>query len=256
MSGVKMVIIPLVMAVIFSGVAKLGDPRKLGRLGGLSVGFMWVTVIPAILLGMAVSWLGIQFTPDLVTPLATYQEAPELPGLVDFVLGLIPDNPFAAASSGQLLPLIVFTALFGAAAGTLREEARRTLLDFSDAVSDALIKLVWWILWTAPIGVLGLVAPVTAQLGWAVTGATRPKTPIGAVQRIHQTSLINASLTASEKSKRVLRASSRNVPAAAPNNAVNTIKGRSCPLLAAANGLSGINPSTKSTSPGNSGASW
>ena len=101
MSAIKMVIIPLVMAVIFSGVAKLGDPRKLGRLGGLSVGFMWITVVPAILLGMAVSWLGIQFTPDLVAPLATNQEAPELPGLVDFVLGLIPDNPFAAASNGQ-----------------------------------------------------------------------------------------------------------------------------------------------------------
>ncbi|GIT52189.1 MAG: hypothetical protein Ct9H300mP15_24020 [Gemmatimonadota bacterium] len=69
MSAVKMVIIPLVMAVIFSGVAKLGDPRKLGRLGGLSVGFMWVTIVPAILLGMAVSWLGLQFTPDLVAPL-------------------------------------------------------------------------------------------------------------------------------------------------------------------------------------------
>ena len=148
MSAVKMVIIPLVMAVIFSGVAKLGDPRKLGRLGGLSVGFMWVTIVPAILLGMAVSWLGLQFTPDLVAPLATDQEAPELPGLVDFILGLIPDNPFAAASNGQLLPLIVFTALFGAAAGTLPEDVRRTLLDFSDAVSDALIKLVWWILWT------------------------------------------------------------------------------------------------------------
>ena len=117
---------------------------------------------------MAVSWLGIQFTPDLVAPLATNQEAPELPGLVDFVLGLIPENPFAAASNGQLLPLIVFTALFGAAAGTLREESRRTLLDFSDAVSDALIKLVWWILWTAPIGVFGLVAPVTAQLCWGL----------------------------------------------------------------------------------------
>jgi len=168
MSAIKMVIIPLVMAVIFSGVAKLGDPRKLGRLGGLSVGFMWITVVPAILLGMAVSWLGIQFTPDLVAPLATNQEAPELPGLVDFVLGLIPENPFAAASNGQLLPLIVFTALFGAAAGTLGEESRRTLLGFSDAVSDALIKLVWWILWTAPIGVFGLVAPVTAQLGWGL----------------------------------------------------------------------------------------
>ena len=166
MSAIKMVIIPLVMAVVFSGVSKLGDPRKLGRLGGLTVGFMWLTIFPAILLGMAVSWLGLQFTPDLVVPLAANQEAPELPGLIDFIIGLIPENPFAAAAEGQLLPLIVFTALFGAAAGSLREESRTTLLNFADAVSDALIKLVWWILWTAPIGVFGLTAPVTAELGW------------------------------------------------------------------------------------------
>jgi Na+/H+-dicarboxylate symporter len=84
------------------------------------------------------------------------------------VLGLIPDNPFAAASDGRLLPLIVFTALFAAAAGTLPDKPRETLLNFADAVSDALIKLVWWILWTAPVGVFGLAAPVTAQLGWGL----------------------------------------------------------------------------------------
>ena len=168
MSAIRMVIIPLVMAVIFSGVAKLGDPRKLGRLGGLTLGFFWLTVIPAILLGMAMSWLGLRFTPELAAPLATDQQAPELPGLVDFVLGLIPDNPFAAASDGRLLPLIVFTALFAAAAGTLPDKPRETLLNFADAVSDALIKLVWWILWTAPVGVFGLAAPVTAQLGWGL----------------------------------------------------------------------------------------
>ena len=166
MSAIKMVIVPLVMAVVFSGVSRLGDPRKLGRLGGLTVSFMWLTIFPAIILGMAVSWLGLQFTPDLVVPLAADQKAPELPGLIDFIIGLIPENPFAAAAEGQLLPLIVFTALFGAAAGSLREEGRTTLLNFADAVSDALIKLVWWILWTAPIGVFGLTAPVTAELGW------------------------------------------------------------------------------------------
>jgi len=168
MSAIRMVIIPLVIAVVFSGVAKLGDPRKLGRLGGITLGFFWLTVIPAILLGMAMSWLGLQFSPELAAPLTTDQQAPELPGLIDFLLGLIPDNPFAAASNGQLLPLIVFTTLFAAAAGTLQHKLREILLTFADAVSDALIRLVRWILWTAPVGVFGLAAPVTAQLGWSL----------------------------------------------------------------------------------------
>lgn len=168
MNAIRMVVIPLVMAVIFSGVAKLGDPRKLGRLGGLTLGFFWSTLIPAILTGMAVMWVGLRFTPDVTAPAAAAQQAPELPGFVDFLVSLIPSNPFAAASSGALLPLIVFTALLAAAAGTLDTAPRRRLTDLADAVGDALIKLVWWILWTAPVGIFGLAAPVTAQMGWAL----------------------------------------------------------------------------------------
>lgn len=167
LNAIRMVVIPLVMAVIFTGVARLGDPRKLGRLGLTTLLFFWGTVLPAIVIGMGVMWLGLAFAPEVTMPAAAAaREAPELPGLVDFLVSLIPSNPFAAANSGSLLPLIVFTALFAAAAGTLDEEPRARLLGFAEAVSDALIKLVWWILWTAPVGIFGLAAPVTAQLGW------------------------------------------------------------------------------------------
>lgn len=166
MNAIRMVVIPLVMAVIFTGVAKLGDPRKLGKLGATTLIFFWASVFPAIVIGMGVMWVGLAFAPDIAIPAAAAREAPELPGMVDFLVSLIPSNPFAAASDGALLPLIVFTALFAAAAGTLEGEARERLLGFAEAASDALIKLVWWILWTAPIGIFGLAAPVTAQLGW------------------------------------------------------------------------------------------
>jgi proton glutamate symport protein len=166
MNAIRMVVIPLVMAVIFTGVANLGDPRKLGRLGGTTLVVFWATVVPAIVIGMGAMWIGLSFAPAIEAPAAAAREAPELPGLIDFLVSLIPSNPFAAATEGALLPLIVFTALFAAAAGTLQEESRRALVSFAEAVGDALIKLVWWILWTAPIGVFGLAAPVTAQLGW------------------------------------------------------------------------------------------
>lgn len=166
LNAIRMVVIPLVMAVIFTGVARLGDPRKLGRLGLTTLLFFWGTVLPAIVIGMGVMWLGLAFAPEVTMPAATAGEAPELPGLVDFLVSLIPSNPFAAANAGSLLPLIVFTALFAAAAGTLDEEPRARLLGFAEAASDALIRLVWWILWTAPLGIFGLAAPVTAQLGW------------------------------------------------------------------------------------------
>jgi Na+/H+-dicarboxylate symporter len=167
-NAIRMVIIPLVMAVIFTGVANLGDPRKLGRLGGTTLAFFWATLIPAILIGMGVMHLALAFAPDIPIPEAAAREAPALPSFIDFLVSLIPSNPFAAAADGALLQLIVFTALLAAAAGTLEEEKRQRLVDFAEALSDALIRLVWWILWTAPIGIFGLAAPVTAQLGWGL----------------------------------------------------------------------------------------
>lgn len=168
MNAIRMVVIPLVMAVIFTGVANLGDPRKLGRLGGVTLAFFWATVIPAIVIGMGTMWVGLNFAPEITPPSVVAREAVRLPGFVDFLVSLIPSNPFAAASEGALLPLIVFTALFAAAASTLEEESRARLVGFAEAAGDALIKLVWWILWTAPLGIFGLAAPVTAELGWGL----------------------------------------------------------------------------------------
>lgn len=168
LNAIRMVVIPLVVAVIFTGVARLGDPKRLGRLGGTTIAFFWGTLVPGILIGMGTMWVGLRFAPDIAAPVAEAREAPELPSLVDFLVGLIPSNPFAAASTGSLLPLIVFTALFAAAAGTLDEARRERLVGFADAAGEALIRLVWWILWTAPLGIFGLAAPVTAQLGWGL----------------------------------------------------------------------------------------
>ena len=168
MNAIRMVIIPLVMAVVFIGVANLGDPRKLGKLGGTTLVFFWATVVPAIVIGMGTMWLGLNFAPEMAAPEAAAREATTLPSMVDFLVALIPNNPFAAAANGALLQLIVFTALLAAAAGTLEDEKRLRLVQFAESLSEALIKLVWWILWTAPIGIFGLAAPVTAQLGWGL----------------------------------------------------------------------------------------
>jgi Na+/H+-dicarboxylate symporter len=115
--------------------------------------------------------VGLHFAPEVPIPPVEAHEAVALPGFVDFLVGLIPPNPFAAASAGTLLPLIVFTALVAAAAGTLAEGPRTRLIEIADALGAALIRLVWWILYTAPVGVFGLAAPVTAKLGWGLLGS-------------------------------------------------------------------------------------
>lgn len=163
--ALQMVVIPLVMTIVFAGVARLGDLRALGRLGGVSLAFIWLTTLPAVLLGMGAMHLALRVAPRVPPPSGGGSEIVELPGILDFVLGLVPANPFQAMAEGRLLPLLVFALLFGAAAGTLDAAARERLVALADATADALIKLVEWILWTAPVGIFGLAAPATARMG-------------------------------------------------------------------------------------------
>ncbi|UCC71371.1 MAG: dicarboxylate/amino acid:cation symporter [Gemmatimonadota bacterium] len=166
----KMVVIPLVAAVIFVGVASLGDLRRLGRMGAAAMGFFAVTSVVGVLLGMGVMRallpLASEAAAQAIAPGTV--EAPALPGPIDFLLSLIPSNPFAAAAEGALLPLIVFVVMFAAATGVLPAKERDTLIGLAKATAAALIKLTHWILWIAPVGVFALAAPVTARAGWAM----------------------------------------------------------------------------------------
>ena len=166
----KMVVIPLIVVIIFVGVGTLGDLRQLGQLGLLTLLFFAATSAVGILIGMGVMQLLLPLANEAaaqaITP--TSAEAPVLPGVVDFLLSLIPSNPFQAAADGALLPLIVFTIFVAAATGALPETDRQQLLGLVSAVTAALVKLVHWILWLAPVGVFALAAPVAARTGWAM----------------------------------------------------------------------------------------
>jgi Na+/H+-dicarboxylate symporter len=166
----KMVVIPLVTAVVFVGVASLGDLRRLGRMGGLTLLFFAAMALIGVLVGMGVMRLMLPLTSEAAAHVVGSEvtDAPTLPGAVDFLLGLIPANPFAAAAEGALLPLIVFTVLLAAAAGTLPRRERDRLISLARSIAAALVKLVDWILWIAPLGVFALAAPVTARAGWAI----------------------------------------------------------------------------------------
>lgn len=167
-NAIRMVAIPLVITTIFVGVAGLGNPGTVGRLGGAAVAFFWGTTIAAIVIGMVLMQLVLGFWPVTVQVGAAGEALPEIPGLLDFFLGLIPANPFAAASDGALLPLIVFTVLVAVAAGALSGDRRGRLIRLAGDVSAMFVKLIEWILWTAPVGVFGLTAPVIAELGFGL----------------------------------------------------------------------------------------
>lgn len=178
----SMVAIPLVATALFAGLAKLGELRALGRLVVRTLAYFWSTSLVAIALGFAIGSLMLPsaaVTPDKQAVLrsaaadpATIQRAAEnVPTGLQFIVQLVPTNPFQAAANGNLLPVIVFVTIFGIAAATLPIEKRTPLVNLADAATEALIRIVQWVLVVAPIGIFALVAPTAAQYGWDVVRA-------------------------------------------------------------------------------------
>src|SRR5262249_25166370 len=88
-----------------------------------------------------------------------------LPGIADFFKGVIPDNVFTAATNGDILPLVVFSLLFALALGGISEQGRRSVVTLFDAIGDALLVVIAWVLWIAPLGVFALAFTVGAAAG-------------------------------------------------------------------------------------------
>lgn len=176
----SMVVIPLVATALFAGVAGLGDLRRLGRLGARTLGFFWITTLAAILIGFLTAALFLPFAPITRAQQAALRAAAaadssfvrhaaaEIPTGARFLVELIPANPVRAAVEGNLLPVIVFTTIFAVAAAALPADKRRVLTELADAATQALIRIVHWVLVFAPLGILALVAGAVAQFGWSL----------------------------------------------------------------------------------------
>ncbi len=178
----SMVAIPLVATALFAGLAKLGEVRALGRLVVRTLLFFWATSLVAIALGFAIGTLMLPraaVTPEkqvvlraaAADPAAIQRAAENIPTGLQFIVQLVPANPFKAAAEGNLLPVIVFVTIFGIATATLPLEKRAPLVAMADAATDALIRIVHWVLLLAPIGIFALVAPTATQYGWDVVRA-------------------------------------------------------------------------------------
>jgi len=94
------------------------------------------------------------------------QAAESIPSWAAFILQLLPAKPVRAAADGNLLPVIVFITIFAVAAASLAVEKRAPLTNIADAATEALIRIVHWVLLFAPLGIAALVAPLITQVGW------------------------------------------------------------------------------------------
>jgi len=157
--ALKMIIVPLVMASMIVGVTGLGDIRKLRRLGGYTIAYYALTTGLAVGLGILVvnlikPGLGVDIS-TLTTP--TQILGKEEIGFTQIVLSFVSDNIFKAMADLDLLPVILFSLVFGAVLTTVGEIGR-PVIAFFEGFDAAIMKLVEIIMLFAPFGVFGLVA--------------------------------------------------------------------------------------------------
>ena len=96
---------------------------------------------------------------------------PQLPGVRDWLVNIIPANIFKSASDGEMLPLVIFALTFGFAASRITPDLRNPLLGFFRAMMETMIVIIQWVLWVAPVGVFALALGVGARGGVHAAGA-------------------------------------------------------------------------------------
>lgn len=164
----RMVIVPLVLTSIVSGVASVGGRGGIGRLFGKTFGYYVLSSALAVFVGLILVNLirpgdGAQFTsieptelPELSTPSSP----------LELLMDVVPRNVVEAAAKPDMLALIFFCILLGLSIASLPEQHRKPLTSFFDAAFQAMMKMTGAIIRFAPIGVFGLITRVVGESGF------------------------------------------------------------------------------------------
>jgi Na+/H+-dicarboxylate symporter len=170
---VQMIIAPLVFSTLVVGIAKMGDVKMVGRVGGKAIAWFLTASLMSLLLGMAlVNWLEpgktsdidmtkVAAADDLVKGTATFS-------LENFVVHIVPKSLFEALAGNEILQIVLFSVMFGIALSTLSEEKTKSIIKALDTVAHVVLKMVSYIMWTAPLGVFGAVAGAVALYGFGI----------------------------------------------------------------------------------------
>ena len=171
-NAIRMTIVPLLMALVVVAIAGQGRSGRVLAIGGktlsLFVGLILLSSLFALLFAAPLIGL-LEISSEnsnvvLASSQVTAERAP-LPPFKDWLIGLIPANPFAAAANDDILPLMIFTVVFSLALIQIDERLAKNVVTFFEATKQALLVVIAWIMELAPYGIFALVLPITANLG-------------------------------------------------------------------------------------------
>jgi Na+/H+-dicarboxylate symporter len=173
-NAIRMTVIPLMVAMIVRGIATQRDTATTGRLSGRTLLWFAVLIAGTTTFAALVAPALLQFMPaqtgDIAGVAGATAQRAELPPFRDWLIGLVPANPIRAAADGAILPLAVFSIIFGLALARVRLDLREPLVQIMAAIVEALFAVVEWVLRLAPIGVFALSLSVVVRTGTAAAG--------------------------------------------------------------------------------------
>jgi len=166
LNALRMIIVPLIICSMITGITNLGDMRKLGRTGINTILYYMATTGISVLIGMILVNL---IQPGIGAKMAE-MALPEIVkgredfSFIDVLMGLIPSNLFQSMAQMQILPLIIFSLFFGGVLTTLGQRAKG-VIDFFSVCNEAIMKIVHLIIYFAPVGIFGLIAGKLGSVG-------------------------------------------------------------------------------------------
>ena len=163
---IKMLVVPVVLVTIAAGIASLGDPRRLGSIGGRTVGWFALTTLIAVSIGMA---MGLLIRPGDGVALAGIAPHPLGPPVspADQLLGIVPANIVEALARGDILAIIFVAVLLGVGS-VVSGEAGKPVVALLQSAASVLLQIVRIVMEATPFGVLALSANAVASGGMAV----------------------------------------------------------------------------------------
>jgi Na+/H+-dicarboxylate symporter len=167
--ALQMTIIPLVAALLVVGIAQMVRAASAGRVARHMLLLIFAVLVfsgtsTAILMPLLLDAFPIPAGASSLLETSAI-ELQDVPGIADFVTSLVAPNVVAAAADTAMLPLTIFFAVFAVAVARLPDGQRATLLGFFRALANAMLTIIGWVLWLAPIGVFALAVGVAARAG-------------------------------------------------------------------------------------------
>lgn len=169
---VQMIIAPLVFSTLVVGIAKMGDLKMVGRIGGKAMAWFLTASLVSLSVGLvlvnilkpgkktSISLNELDGSSELLQKTQGFS-------LEQFITHLVPKSIFEALATNEILQIVIFSIIFGIALASLGKKGK-SIIKLLDALSHVILKMVTYIMWVAPLGVFGSVSAAVAKYGFGI----------------------------------------------------------------------------------------